>query len=213
MTASHYGRDAWIPASQAGGRPQPEDKPGTTGLYGRLQEGMAKSAPRAAALEAVRERAHRRVIAELGAAFYDGVIGQEELRTRVQRVVLTALRAEKTPMSSAEAAEVERAVTDDVLGYGPIQRLLRDPTVSEIMVNGPDQVYIERDGKILPTKVSFLDDAHLCQVVGRIVAEVGRHIDESSPMVDARLPDGSRVNAVYPPLAVGGPFLTVRKFA
>ena len=102
---------------------------------------------------------------------------------------------------------------DDVLGYGPIERLLNDPTISEIMVNGPDKVYIERNGKILPTKVSFLDEAHLRHVTGRIVAEVGRHIDESSPMVDARLMDGSRVNAIYPPLAVGGPFLTIRKFA
>jgi pilus assembly protein CpaF len=183
------------------------------GLYGKLQEGMAKSAPRAAALDAVRDRAHSRVIAELGPVFYDGLVGPDELRARVQRVVQAALTAEKTPMSSAEAAQVERAVTDDVLGYGPIESLLEDPTVSEIMVNGPDQVYIESEGRIYPTKVSFLDEAHLCHVVGRIVAEVGRHIDESSPMVDARLPDGSRVNAVYPPLAVGGPFLTIRKFA
>ena len=116
-------------------------------------------------------------------------------------------------MSAAELQQVAQSVADDVLGYGPIERLLHDPTVSEIMVNGPDQVYIERNGKIIPTRVSFLDEAHLRHVTGRIVAEVGRHIDESSPMVDARLLDGSRVNAIYPPLAVGGPFLTIRKFA
>jgi pilus assembly protein CpaF len=183
------------------------------GLYGKLQEGIGRNSPRVAALDAVRARAHHRVIAELGPAFYDSVVTPSELRTRVHRVVQAALQAEKTPMSAAEAAQVERAVTDDVLGYGPIEALLDDPTVSEIMVNGPDRVYVEREGRLYQTKVSFLDEAHLCHVVGRIVAEVGRHIDESSPMVDARLPDGSRVNAVYPPLAVGGPFLTIRKFA
>jgi pilus assembly protein CpaF len=192
----------------------PNDAPRSAqALYDKLQEGLNKASPRAATLEAVRERAHRRVIAELGPVFYDNVVGSAELRGRVQQAVQAALRADKTPMSSAEVVQVERAVIDDILGYGPIQQLLADPTVSEIMVNGPSQVYIERDGKIFPTKVAFLDEAHLCHVVGRIVAEVGRHIDESSPMVDARLPDGSRVNAVYPPLAIGGPFLTIRKFA
>jgi pilus assembly protein CpaF len=116
-------------------------------------------------------------------------------------------------MSAAESSQVAQSVTDDVLGFGPLERLLKDSTVSEIMVNGPDQVYIERGGLITPTRVRFLDEAHLRHVVARIVAQVGRHIDESSPMVDARLADGSRVNAVYPPLAVGGPFVTIRKFA
>jgi pilus assembly protein CpaF len=174
---------------------------------------MASADPRAEALDAVRERAHRRVISELGPVFYNNTVDHKELRSRVERIVQAALGTEKTAMSVAETAQVAQSVTDDVLGYGPIERLLHDPTVSEIMVNGPDQVYIERNGKILPTKVCFLDEAHLRHVVGRIVAEVGRHIDESSPMVDARLADGSRVNAIYPPLAVGGPFLTIRKFA
>jgi pilus assembly protein CpaF len=191
----------------------PTKPPGTSGLYGRLQEGMGFSDPRAEALEAVRIRAHRRVISELGPVFYNNLVDQKELRSRVERIVQTALRAEKTAMSVAEAAQVAQSVTDDVLGFGPIERLLNDPSISEIMVNGPDKVYVERNGKILPTKVSFLDEAHLRHVTGRIVAEVGRHIDESSPMVDARLLDGSRVNAIYPPLAVGGPFLTIRKFA
>ena len=164
-------------------------------------------------LESVRERVHRRVISELGPVFYNNAVEQRELRSRVERIVQAALRNEKTPMSAAELQQVAQSVADDVLGYGPIERLLHDPTVSEIMVNGPDQVYIERNGKIIPTRVSFLDEAHLRHVTGRIVAEVGRHIDESSPMVDARLLDGSRVNAIYPPLAVGGPFLTIRKFA
>jgi pilus assembly protein CpaF len=195
------------------GPPVPAKPPAGASLYGRLQEGMGFNDPRADALDAVRVRVHRRVISELGPVFYNNLVDQKELRARVDRIVETALRAEKTPMSAAEAAQVAMTVTDDVVGYGPIERLLNDPTISEIMVNGPDKVYIERNGKILTTKVSFLDEAHLRHVTGRIVAEVGRHIDESSPMVDARLQDGSRVNAIYPPLAVGGPFLTIRKFA
>lgn len=191
----------------------PEKAPGNASLYGRLQEGMGSVDPRAEALDAVRARAHRRVITELGPVFYNNMVDQEELRPQVERIVQSALRNEKTTMSAAEAAQVAESVTDDVLGFGPIERLLKDPTISEIMVNGPDKVYIERNGKIVPTKVSFLDEAHLRHVTGRIVAEVGRHIDEASPMVDARLLDGSRVNAIYPPLAVGGPFLTIRKFS
>jgi pilus assembly protein CpaF len=207
-----------VPNASTGGSAKgpvfPPPRPnGGPSLYGRLQEGMGSTDPRTEALEAVRERAHRRVISELGPVFYNNLVDQGELRARVVRIVQAALQAEKTPMSAAEAAQVEQIVTDDVLGYGPIERLLHDRTVSEIMVNGPDQVYVERNGKIALTKVAFLDEAHLRHVTARIVAEVGRHIDESSPMVDARLADGSRVNAVYPPLAVGGPFLTIRKFA
>jgi pilus assembly protein CpaF len=186
---------------------------GNPSLTGRLRSGAVNVDPRAEVLESVRERVHRRVISELGPVFYTNAVEQRELRLRVERIVQAALRNEKTPMSAAEIQQVAQSVADDVLGYGPIERLLHDPTISEIMVNGPDQVYIERNGKITPTRVAFLDEAHLRHVVGRIVAEVGRHIDESSPMVDARLLDGSRVNAIYPPLAVGGPFLTIRKFA
>jgi pilus assembly protein CpaF len=201
------------PASDNPNPPAPPKPLGNPSLYGRLRSGSINVDPRAEVLESVRERVHRRVISELGPVFYTNAVEQRELRLRVERIVQAALRTEKTPMSAAELQQVAQSVADDVLGYGPIERLLHDPTVSEIMVNGPDQVYVERNGKISPTRVSFLDEAHLRHVTGRIVAEVGRHIDESSPMVDARLPDGSRVNAIYPPLAVGGPFLTIRKFA
>jgi pilus assembly protein CpaF len=221
-TPLEYGKGTAAP----NGETAPKSQPGTSAtgrsitpppasktLYGRLQEGMASADPRTEVLDGVRERAHRRVISELGPVFYNNLVDQKELRARVERILQTALHAERTPMSAAETARVAQSVTDDVLGFGPIERLLHDPSISEIMVNGPDRVYIERNGKIVPTKVSFLDEGHLRHVVGRIVAEVGRHIDESSPMVDARLADGSRVNAIYPPLAVGGPFLTIRKFA
>src|SRR5204862_6644728 len=104
-------------------------------------------------------------------------------------------------------------VVDEVLGHGPIEPYLRDSTVSEIMVNGPDQVYIERAGVLQDADVRFLDDTHLRRTIEKIVARVGRRIDESSPMVDDRLPDGSRINAVIAPIALDGPVLTVRKFA
>ncbi len=161
----------------------------------------------------MRERIHRRVITELGPVFYNSVVDPKELRTRVEGIVQTALRGERTPMSVQETAQVGQVVTDEVLGHGPIERLVRDPTVTEIMVNGPDHIYVERNGKLELTRISFVGDAHLRHVISRIVGEVGRHIDEASPMVDARLPDGSRVNAVFPPLCIGGPFLTIRKFA
>jgi len=105
------------------------------------------------------------------------------------------------------------AVYNEVRGYGPIQPLLEDPTLTEIMVNGPYQVYIERDGKLLETPIRFRDDAHVLRIIERIVSPLGRRIDEASPMVDARLPDGSRVNAIIPPLSVKGPCLNVRKFS
>jgi pilus assembly protein CpaF len=186
--------------------------PGGQGLYKRLREEVGVADPRSELMEAVRDRIHRRVLAELGPLFYSTTVDQKELRTRVDRIVQSALRAEKAPMSLAEANQLGQLVADEILGHGPIERLVRDPTVSEIMVNGPEQVYVERNGRIEATKVSFLNEAHLRHVIARIVGEVGRHIDESSPMVDARLSDGSRVNAVFPPLAIGGPFLTIRKF-
>ncbi|HTW07347.1 MAG TPA: CpaF family protein, partial [Acidimicrobiales bacterium] len=168
--------------------------------------------PRADAMEAIRDRVHRRVIAELGPVFYNNLVDQKELRARVDRIVQNALKSEKTPMSLAETTQMAQLVGDEILGHGPIERLVHDPTVSEIMVNGPDSVYVERSGRIEATRISFVNEAHLRHVIGRIVGAVGRHIDEHSPMVDARLADGSRVNAVFPPLSIGGPFLTIRKF-
>jgi pilus assembly protein CpaF len=104
-------------------------------------------------------------------------------------------------------------VSDDILGYGPIDRLLKDDDITEVMVNGPDLVFIERSGKVEKTGASFVDETHLRRIIDKIVGQVGRRIDEAQPLCDARLPDGSRVNAVIHPLAIGGPFLTIRKFS
>lgn len=120
---------------------------------------------------------------------------------------------ENTPLPSRAREGIVSDVVDEILGYGPIQPLLDDPTVSEVMVNGYRHVYVERSGKIMLTDKVFRDDGHILRIIERIVAPLGRRIDESSPMVDARLPDGSRVNAIIPPLAVKGPTLTIRKFA
>jgi pilus assembly protein CpaF len=154
---------------------------------------------------------HRACIARLGSGFTSG--SGETLAPRVREIVREELEREETPLSPADRDRIEREIADDVLGYGPLEPFLRDPTVTEVMVNGSNSVYVERDGRLSETPASFLDDAHLLRIIDRIVSQVGRRIDESSPMVDARLPDGSRVNAIIPPLALRGPALTIRKFS
>src|SRR5207248_2758275 len=105
------------------------------------------------------------------------------------------------------------ALADDILGHGPLERLLSDDSITEIMVNGPFDIWIERQGRLYPTTVRFNDDSHLRRIINKIVAQVGRRVDEASPMVDARLPDGSRVNVIIPPLSLTGPLVTIRKFS
>ncbi len=146
---------------------------------------------------------------EVEAGRLEGVPARDELRRRINRLV------DSSPaiLSSVEAERLAQAVLDRVIGLGPLEPLLGDPAVDEIMVNDPQRVFVERQGKIEAVDVRFRDAAHLRHVIDRIVAPLGRRIDESSPLVDARLPDGSRVNAVIPPLALGGPVLTIRKFS
>ncbi|HEX3032061.1 MAG TPA: CpaF family protein [Bacillota bacterium] len=116
-------------------------------------------------------------------------------------------------ISRADRQKIIGEIVDEIVGFGPINPLLQDPTVSEVMVNGPDQVYVERSGKLVHTNVCFRDNEHVLHIIEKIVAPLGRRIDESMPMVDARLPDGSRVNAIIPPLALKGPTITIRKFS
>jgi pilus assembly protein CpaF len=122
---------------------------------------------------------------------------------------------QRTRLQLAESLkqQISRDVVDELIGYGPIQPLLEDPSISEVMVNGPKRVYIERDGKLIKTNITFEDDKHVIRIIEKIVLPLGRHVDEDSPTVDARLPDGSRVNAVIPPVAIDGPSITIRKFA
>ncbi len=135
------------------------------------------------------------------------------LRRRVEELVEEKLRAEKLPYSRQIRNRLVSDMADEILGFGPVEPLLRDPTVTEVMVNRPDQVYCERFGKLELTDVQFRDAEHIRHVIDKIVTPLGRRIDESSPMVDARLPDGSRVNAIVPPLSLNGPVLTIRKFS
>jgi pilus assembly protein CpaF len=136
-----------------------------------------------------------------------------DIQDRVLRAVAEQLAADSTPLAKEERERLVREITNDILGYGPLEPFLRDDTVTEVMVNGFDRIYVERGGRIEPTTAAFLDDAHLVRIIEKIVSRVGRRVDESSPMVDARLPDGSRVNAIIPPLALTGPTLTIRKFS
>ena len=187
-------------------------------LYKRLHEqqgtmGATLAARRDPVLDELRQRIHHHLIDELGPILYDKRLSEEDLRRRVHDQLHTALAQERTPLTAADKAQLIQDVSDDILGYGPIDRLLKEEAVTEIMVNGPESVYVERAGRIEKDSASFVDETHLRRIIDKIVGQVGRRIDESTPMVDARLPDGSRVNAVIHPLAIGGPFLTIRKFS
>jgi pilus assembly protein CpaF len=164
-------------------------------------------------LDELRQKIHHHLIDELGPLLYDRRLSEDDLRVRVQDQLQKALAKEKAPLSAADRAQLIQDVSDDILGYGPIDRFLGDEEITEVMVNGPHSIYVERGGKIEPVPITFVDEDHLRRIIDKIVAQVGRRIDEATPMVDARLPDGSRVNAVVHPLAIGGPFMTIRKFA
>ena len=182
--------------------------------YSRWQDFQrAPSSARAEQLEELRGRVHQYVIEQVGPVLTDQRLEEQELRRLVHEHVTKALANEQIALSASERAQLVQEITDDTIGYGPIDRFLRDPGITEIMVNGPKRVYIERRGKLEQTDVEFADEGHLRRTIDKIVAQVGRRIDESTPMVDARLPDGSRVNAVVHPVAIGGPFLTIRKFS
>ncbi len=184
-------------------------------LYKRLHEASRPEqlGGRDPVLDELRQKIHHHLIQELGPLLYNQRLSEEELRRQVTEQLQLALAQERVPLSAADKIGLIEDISDDVLGYGPIDRLLRDDTISEVMCNGPNLVYVERNGKLEVSGVTFVDDTHLRRIIDKIVAQVGRRIDESVPMVDARLPDGSRVNAVVHPLAIGGPFLTIRKFS
>jgi pilus assembly protein CpaF len=164
-------------------------------------------------LAAVKERVHQALIDELGPKLYDPHQREDELAARVRESLQGTIEAEQTPLSLADRTRLVQEVSDEVLGHGPLEPLLRDPEISEIMVSGPDRIWVERDGKIYAVDAHFSGEAHLRRVIDKIVGRVGRRVDESSPLVDARLLDGSRVNAVVAPIALDGAQLTIRKFS
>ncbi len=154
---------------------------------------------------------HRKLLDRINLEALSSMAG-ERARAEIRVAVARLVDEEKTPLSLVEKDRVIEEVLDEVFGLGPLEPLLRDPTISDILVTTPRLVYIERAGKLYRTPVEFKDDAHLLRIIEKIVSRVGRRVDESSPLVDARLPDGSRVNAAIPPVAVDGPLLSIRRF-
>jgi pilus assembly protein CpaF len=185
------------PVSIAGAQPRErEERPSTTAdPYAELKT-----------------RVHHACIAKLGPQLFTTET-TEDLHEQVHHAVTEQLTLDRTPLTREERRRVVRELTDDILGYGPLEPLLRDDEITEVMCNSWDQIFIERAGKIERTATSFADNAHLLRIIDKIVSQVGRRVDEASPMVDARLPDGSRVNAIIPPLSLKGPTLTIRKFS
>jgi pilus assembly protein CpaF len=159
----------------------------------------------------LKTRIHLALIAELGPSLFIAGSDPRVVRQRVEASLRERLATEQG-LSRDDRERLVEELADDVLGYGPLEKLLADETVSEVMVNGPHAIWIERNGRLYETALHFNDDSHLRRIINKIVSQVGRRIDESQPMVDARLPDGSRVNAIIPPLSLSGPLLTIRKF-
>ena len=163
-------------------------------------------------VDKLKRELHTRLVERLDLAALEKIRDEGALVQQIRAAVLEFLRSEQAPMSAGERDSVVEQIVWEVTGLGPLEPLMRDPSISDILVNGPKSVYIERKGKLERTTVSFRDSAHLLSVIDRIVSNVGRRVDESSPMVDARLLDGSRVNAIIPPLALDGPVLSIRRF-
>jgi pilus assembly protein CpaF len=160
-----------------------------------------------------RARIQTRLVEVLGPTLYDSTLSEAELRELVHKRLRSLLDEEDLQFSSQERGQIIRQIGDGIMGFGPLEPFIRDPDVTEIMVNGAETIYVERAGKLYWTGAQFHDDRQLRWTIDKIVTKVGRRIDEASPYVDARLPDGSRVNAIIPPLAVDGPALTIRKFS
>ena len=191
-----------LPATSDGPRPTvPAPRP------------VVAPAPPTDALAKLKDRVGKALFERMGSRMNDPNLSADALRVLVLAELDEVVEEENVPLSTDERQRLTAELADDVLGFGPLQRLLDDPTVTEIMVNGPEMIYVEQNGKLTRTGGCFTSEEHLRRVIDRIVSRVGRRIDESSPLVDARLADGSRVNAIIPPLAFSGSTLTIRKFS
>ncbi len=209
-------RRADIPTASGastGGTAQPGSVPGTTTAAEPAARRGFVSTAKSDRIEELKSNVHVQLLQQMGPHLYDSDMDQNELDSEVRKVLADVLGSQDRPLSSSDRARVTQEISDDILGYGPIEPYLRDPDVSEVMVNGHNSVWLEKSGKLIAADAHFTDEAHLRRTIDKIVSRIGRRVDESSPMVDARLPDGSRVNAVVPPLAVDGSVLTIRKFA
>ena len=188
--------------------PQPPVQLQGTSTFSRFTEG-----PEAlSAVDQLKVDIHHRLISRLDLEALEQINDEQEVTTQIRRAVAEVLRGESTPLSQAEREEIVEHIVWEIIGLGPIEPLFRDKTITDILVNNAHNIFVERKGKLTRINAQFRNDAHLLAVIDRIVSRVGRRVDESSPMVDARLPDGSRVNAIIPPLALDGPVLSIRRF-
>jgi pilus assembly protein CpaF len=194
--------------SPGGGQPTPP--PSGTGA-GTTSRPFLGAMPARESFREAKYRVQNRLINELDPKL--DLSNQVEVRRQIEELFGKVADEEGLALTRAERVRMLEQITDEILGLGPLEPLLRDETITEVMVNGPQQVYIEREGRLEMTNVTFQNDEHVMKIIQRIIAPIGRRIDESSPMVDARLADGSRVNAIIPPLSLVGPVLTIRKFA
>jgi pilus assembly protein CpaF len=176
-------------------------------MYGRRIEEEVLSA-----IDKVKIDLHRRLIERLNLEALEQITDERVVNAEIRAVVTELLREEATPLTVADRESIIEQVLYEITGLGPIEPLFRDLSISDILVNGSKEIFIERGGKLLRVSATFRNDAHVLAVIDRIVSRIGRRVDESSPMVDARLPDGSRVNAIIPPLSIDGPVLSIRRF-
>jgi pilus assembly protein CpaF len=207
-------RDAVEPAS--GRLPAPDTTapivPEGNGASGMFNTRRGDIAETLSPVEELKRIVHRKLIERLDLEALEAITDEKVIASQIRTAVAELLRGESTPLSQAEREELVEQVVYEVIGLGPIEPLFRDRTVSDILVNGPRDIYVERKGRLQRVPTHFRNEAHLLAVIDRIVSRVGRRVDESSPMVDARLPDGSRVNAIIKPLAVDAPILSIRRF-
>jgi pilus assembly protein CpaF len=171
----------------------------------------AHQTPAASGFQQIKADLHKKILDRLDLEKL-GKGSTDAMRGEVLTVIRNEIAAEAVPLSFTERERMSRDILDEIFGYGPLEPLLKDPTICDILVNRCDQIYVERAGRLEKTQLTFKDNAHLMQIIERIVSQVGRRVDESSPMVDARLPDGSRVNVIIPPLALDGASLSIRRF-
>ncbi|MBA3406161.1 MAG: CpaF family protein [Gemmatimonadaceae bacterium] len=179
----------------------------SSGMYGRRIEQETLTT-----LDRVKVDLHRKLIERLDLEALEQITDERLINAEIRAVVVELLRGEATPLSLADREDIIEHVLYEITGLGPIEPLFRDLSISDILVNGSKEIFIERHGRLTRVAATFRNDAHVLAVIDRIVSRVGRRVDESSPMVDARLPDGSRVNAIIPPLAIDGPVLSIRRF-
>jgi pilus assembly protein CpaF len=194
-----------------------EQARGSTPAAPSRRESAVAETPAAARLRdpfaRVKASVHQALMESLGPQLYDPHLEQSELELRVRQTLQSVISSESTPLAAADRNRIAQEVADEILGLGPLEPLLRDGEITEIMVNGPSDIFVERAGKIYAVDAKFTSDTHLRRTIDKIVSRIGRRVDESSPMVDARLADGSRVNAVIAPIALDGSILTIRKFS